>query len=177
VGRGPYTDIPSQRLHLRSTREANSLSNLRNLSTSQFPQRNGIRLPRNITLSSPHFLQGSLVGTCASSDNGYHLYTYDVANRLAEADLYTNGSTFYRSIKIAYPGQTTQVTDPNGNTVTKVTDVAGKIRQVTDPSTNNTVAGTTNYTFDPFGNLIGSRRPRKSVIAAAMPSRWVSSAK
>ncbi|MGH7747992.1 MAG: hypothetical protein ACREQ5_25010, partial [Candidatus Dormibacteria bacterium] len=46
------------------------------------------------------------------------------------------------------------VTDPNGNTITKVSDVAGKIRRVTDPSTNGTVAGPTNYTFDPFGNLI-----------------------
>lgn len=95
-------------------------------------------------------MQGSLLGTYPSSDNGYHLYTYDVVNRLTEADLCTNGSTFYRSTKIAYLGQTTQVTDPNSNTVTKVTDVAGKIRQVTDPSTNNTVAGTTNYRFDPF---------------------------
>ena len=45
------------------------------------------------------------------------------------------------------------MTDPNANTITKVTDVAGKIRRVTDPSTNGTTAGTTNYTFDPFGNL------------------------
>lgn len=36
----------------------------------------------------------------------------------------------------------------------RVTDVAGKIRRVTDPNTNGTIAGTTNYTFDPFGNLI-----------------------
>jgi RHS repeat-associated protein len=89
----------------------------------------------------------------SSSDNGYHLSTYDVANRLTEDDLYTNAGTLYRSIKIAYLGQTTQVTDPKSNTVTKVTDVSGKIRQVSDPSTAGTVAGTTYYTFDQFGNL------------------------
>ena len=55
---------------------------------------------------------------------------------------------------MVYAGQTVKVTDPNQNTIIKVSDVAGKIRQVTDPSTNGTVAGTTNYAFDPFGNLI-----------------------
>ena len=102
----------------------------------------------------------------SSSDNGYHLYGYDVANRPTEDDLYTNGGSLYRSIKIAYLGQTTQITDPNSNTVTKVTDVAGKIRQVTDPNTNNTVAGTTYYTFDPFGNL------NKIVDADNVPSTY-----
>jgi RHS repeat-associated protein len=90
----------------------------------------------------------------SSSSNGYHLYTYDVANRLTQDALYNSSGTLYRTISIGYLGQTTTVTDPNSNTITKVTDVAGKIRQVTDPNTNGTVAGTTNYTFDPFGNLI-----------------------
>jgi RHS repeat-associated protein len=89
----------------------------------------------------------------SSSSNGYHLYGYDVANRLTEDDLYTSGGTFYRSVRMKYQGQTVVVTDPNNHTITKVTDVAGKIRRVTDDGTN-AVAGTTSYTFDPFGNLI-----------------------
>ena len=77
-----------------------------------------------------------------------------IGNRLTEDDLYNSSGTLYRSIKMGYAGQTTTVTDPNSNTITKVTDVAGKTRRVTDPSTNGTIAGTTNYTFDAFGNLV-----------------------
>jgi RHS repeat-associated protein len=90
----------------------------------------------------------------STSSNGYHIYSYDIANRPTEDDLYNASGAIYRSTKIGYAGQTTTVADPNNNTVTKVADVAGKIRQVTDPSTNGTAAGTTRYTFDPFGNLI-----------------------
>src|SRR5207248_9476695 len=89
----------------------------------------------------------------SSSRNGYHNYSYDVANRLYRDQLYDSSGTLYRTISISYLGQTVVVTDPNLHTITKVTDVAGKIRQVTDDSSNNTVAGTTKYTFDPFGNL------------------------
>lgn len=90
----------------------------------------------------------------SSAASGYHRYSYDVANRLTQDALYDNTFALYRTVGLGYAGQTVTVTDPNGNTITKVTDVAGKIRRVTDPSTNGTVAGTTNYTFDPFGNLI-----------------------
>lgn len=90
----------------------------------------------------------------SSASNGYHIYSYDIGNRLNEDDLYNASGALYRSIKMGYAGQTTTVTDPNNNTITKVTDVSGKIRQVIDPNTNGTVAGTTKYTFDPFGNLI-----------------------
>ena len=89
-----------------------------------------------------------------SSSNGYHKYSYDVANRLYQDRLYDSSGTLYRTILITYLGQTVRVTDPLNHTITKVTDVAGKIRQVTDDNSNNTVAGTTKYTFDPFGNLI-----------------------
>jgi RHS repeat-associated protein len=95
----------------------------------------------------------------SSSNNGYHGYLYDVANRVSQDTLYDNTGTAYRTIYFGYLGQTTTVKypDPNGNTggdtVTKVTDVAGMIRQVSDPVTGGTVAGTTYYTFDPFGNL------------------------
>jgi RHS repeat-associated protein len=90
----------------------------------------------------------------SSAASGYHRYTYDVANRLTQDAHYDNTFALYRTIGLGYAGQTATVTDPNGNTITKVTDVAGKVRRVTDPSTSGTVAGTTSYTFDPFGNLI-----------------------
>ncbi len=90
----------------------------------------------------------------SSSSNGYHLYSYDVANRPTQDALYDGSGHLYRASSIGYLGQTRQVTDPNGNTITKVTDVASKTRIVTDPNTNGTVAGTTKYTFDAFGNLV-----------------------
>lgn len=102
----------------------------------------------------------------STSGNGYHNYTFDVANRMTQDALYNSSGALYRTISMGYAGQTTTVTDPNSNTITKVSDVAGKIRQVTDPSTNGTVAGTTSYTFDPFGNLI------KIVDADNFPSTY-----
>jgi len=86
----------------------------------------------------------------SSAYNGYHSYTYDLANRVTADTLYDASSSPYRTISIAYSGQTVGVTDPNGNTIYKVTDVAGKLRKVIDPSPG----GTTSYTYDPFGNLI-----------------------
>src|SRR5262249_4545932 len=79
--------------------------------------------------------------------------------RATQDVLHDNTGAVYRTVSFGYSGQTTTVTSPDAanptttTTITKVTDVAGKIRQVTDPSTNGTVAGTTHYTFDPFGNL------------------------
>jgi RHS repeat-associated protein len=102
----------------------------------------------------------------STSGNGYHNYTFDVANRMTQDALYNSSGALYRTISMGYAGQTATVTDPNSNTITKVSDVAGKIRQVTDPSTNGTVAGTTSYTFDPFGNLI------KIVDADNFPSTY-----
>jgi RHS repeat-associated protein len=89
----------------------------------------------------------------SSGSNGYHAYSYDIASRVTEDDTYTSAAVKYRSVILSYAGQTTSVTDPNGHKITKVTDVAGKIRVVTDDA-SNAVAGTTQYTFDPFGNLI-----------------------
>jgi len=88
-----------------------------------------------------------------SSNNGYNTYTYDVASRLTSDVLYTPSGTQYRSIGVAYYGQTIVITDPNSHLTTKVTDVAGKIRQITDDGSNGTAAGTTKYTYDSFGNL------------------------
>jgi RHS repeat-associated protein len=92
----------------------------------------------------------------SSSGNGFHKYTYDVGNRPLTDTLYTSAGAQYRQIQMGYQGQTATVTDPNGHTVTKVTDVAGRLRWVTDPpeGVHGAAAGTTKYTFDSFENLV-----------------------
>jgi RHS repeat-associated protein len=90
----------------------------------------------------------------SAASNGYHTYDYDIGNRVTADKLYTSGGAFYRSISMQYAGQTVTVTDPKGFPITKVTDVAGNMRRVTDPNNNGTVAGTTQYTYDSFGNLV-----------------------
>jgi RHS repeat-associated protein len=92
----------------------------------------------------------------SSASNGYHIYTYDVGNRPITDTLYTSSGTQYRQIQLGYQGQTAFVTDPNGKTITKVTDVAGKLRWVTDPpeGVHGAAAGTTKYTYDSFDNLV-----------------------
>ncbi len=92
----------------------------------------------------------------SSSINGYHIYTYDVGNRPLTDTLYTSSGTQYRQILLAYKGQTATVTDPEGNATTKVTDVAGKLRWITDPpeGVHGAAAGTTKYTYDSFDNLV-----------------------
>ncbi len=90
----------------------------------------------------------------SSANNGYHLITYDLANRPIADNLYTSSGTLYRTIAMAYFGQTATVTDPNGNTTTKVTDVAGNLRSVTDPAVSPNLAGTTSYTYDSIGKLV-----------------------
>lgn len=97
--------------------------------------------------------QAYLPYSSGNSGNGYHVYTYDIGNRPTQDALYDSNGVLYRTIGLGYSGQTASVTDPNGNTITKVTDVDGNIRQVTDPNTNGTVAGTTYYMFDGFKNL------------------------
>jgi RHS repeat-associated protein len=92
----------------------------------------------------------------SSSTNGFHIYTYDAGNRPLTDTLYTSSGSQYRQIQMAYQGQTAIVTDPNGHAITKVTDVAGKLRWVTDPpeGVHGAAAGTTKYTYDSFDNLV-----------------------
>lgn len=99
----------------------------------------------------------------SSGGNGYHIYTYDAGNRPLTDILYTASGAQYHKIQMAYQGQTATVTDPNKNTTTKVTDVAGKLRCVIDSSINGSSGncagvaksgGTTNYTYDSFDNLV-----------------------
>jgi RHS repeat-associated protein len=92
----------------------------------------------------------------SASGNGYHVYQYDLLNRPTLDVLYTSSGTAYRSISLGYSGQTATVTDPKGNTITKVTDVNGKLRRVTDPpdGISGLAAGVTNYTYDSWDNLV-----------------------
>jgi len=90
----------------------------------------------------------------STSSNGYHVYGYDSGNRILSDVLYTGAGVSYRTIGISYSGQTVTVTDPKGFPVTKITDVAGNLRWVTDPNNNGTVAGTTKYTYDAFNNIV-----------------------
>jgi RHS repeat-associated protein len=92
----------------------------------------------------------------SSAGNGYHIYAYDAVNRPLTDTLYTSSGSQYRQISIGYLGQTATVTDPKGNIVTKITDVEGKLRQVTDPAegVHGGAAGTTKYTYDSFDNLV-----------------------
>ena len=92
----------------------------------------------------------------SSSINGYHFYTYDVGNRPLTDTLYTATGSQYRQIVMAYLGQTATVKDPKQNVITKVTDVAGNLRWVTDPpeGIHGAAAGTTKYTYDSFKNLV-----------------------
>ena len=86
----------------------------------------------------------------SASSNGYHGYSYDLANRPTSDTTYTPAGAVYRTLSMGYLGDTVTVTDPRSNTVTKVGDLTGKTRQVTDPAPG----GTTAYTFDSFGNLV-----------------------
>lgn len=81
--------------------------------------------------------------------NGYHAYTYDLLNRPTHDYLNDSSGVTVRTTTIAYAGLNTTLTDPVGNVTQKWTDVTGKLRRIIDPSPG----GTTNYTFDPFGNL------------------------
>jgi RHS repeat-associated protein len=90
----------------------------------------------------------------STSNNGYHLYGYDSGNRILSDVLYTGAGVSYRTIGMGYSGQTVTITDPKGFPVTKITDVAGNLRWVTDPNNNGTIAGTTKYTYDAFNNAV-----------------------
>lgn len=87
----------------------------------------------------------------STTSNGYHNYAYDVLNRLTADYLTDTAGNLYATTAITFSGDTSIWVNPNDFQVNKVTDAAGKLRQVTDVATNG---GTTKYTFDPFGNII-----------------------
>ncbi len=81
--------------------------------------------------------------------NGYRQLTYDALGRVTADGLYTASGVLDRGSTIAYAGRKVTTTDPLLHETTRYTDVAGHLRRVVEPSPG----GTTNYGFDPFGNL------------------------
>jgi RHS repeat-associated protein len=92
----------------------------------------------------------------SSTGNGYHTYAYDSVNRLQTDTIFTTSGVQYRQTKKQYFGQTTTITDPKLNVTSRITDLAGKLRRVTDPPEGvyGAPAGVTNYTYDSFDDLI-----------------------
>ena len=84
----------------------------------------------------------------SSGSNGYRQWSYDVLNRQTSAQLFQSNGTLDRTTTTTYLGRTIQTTDPRSNTVSRVTDVLGHLREVIDPAPG----GTTQYTYDAFGN-------------------------
>ena len=85
----------------------------------------------------------------SGASNGYEMLEYDLLNRVKTQKLYQSGGALDRTTIIGYAGRTVSVTNPLGHTRTQITDVAGRLRRVIDPSPG----GTTKYDYDSFGNL------------------------
>lgn len=85
----------------------------------------------------------------SAASNGYHHVSYDLLDRPLSDKLYNSSGVLDRTTSLAYAGLKTTITDARGNSTSKWTDVAGKLRRIIDPAPG----GTTNYTYDPFGNL------------------------
>jgi RHS repeat-associated protein len=84
------------------------------------------------------------------ASNGYKTFAYDILNRATSESLYQANGSFDRSTSKKYLGQTVNFTNPMGNTTILVTDVAGRLRQVTDPSPG----GITQYGYGAFGDVV-----------------------
>jgi RHS repeat-associated protein len=80
----------------------------------------------------------------------YHRYSYDLVNRPTADALYAAGGVLDRQTQSAYEGRKIAATDPKGNVTTRYLDVRGNLRRVVDPSPG----GTTQYSWDHFGNLL-----------------------
>jgi RHS repeat-associated protein len=88
----------------------------------------------------------------SSSSNGYQVFAYDLLDRRTSVALYNASGTLDRQTTAAYAGQKFTLTDAKNNVTVKWSDVTGKLRRIVDPAPG----GTTNYTFDAFGNLVQS---------------------
>ena len=85
-----------------------------------------------------------------SSFVGSHHYAFDSINRVMADTRLDGGGHAYGVVTYGYAGRTTTVQDAMGYTTSRVSDVAGKLRRVVDPSPG----GTTNYDYDSLGNLV-----------------------
>jgi RHS repeat-associated protein len=97
----------------------------------------------------------------------YHVVTYDLLNRPVSDAFYDASGTFDRDTRIAYEGRKTAVTDAKGNITTRYTDVRGNLRRVVDPAPG----GTTQYTWDHFGNLLSATDPIGAASSATYDIR------
>lgn len=95
------------------------------------------------------FFEGNPLGA-------YIEQVFDLVNRPTRIQLRDYSGTLNRESVISYEGRKIAATDPKGFATQRFVDVRGQLRRLTDPSPG----GTTNYAFDPFGNL-------KSVTDAA----------
>ncbi|HSC05229.1 MAG TPA: FG-GAP-like repeat-containing protein, partial [Steroidobacteraceae bacterium] len=97
----------------------------------------------------------------------YHVVTYDLLNRPVNDALYDASGTFDRDTRIAYEGRKTAVADAKGNITTRYSDVRGNLRRVVDPAPG----GTTQYTWDHFGNLLSAIDPIGAASSATYDIR------
>ena len=86
----------------------------------------------------------------------YTQQVYDIVNRPTRVQLRDFSGALNRETVISHEARKIVITDPKGFATQRFVDVRGNLRRLTDPSPG----GTTNYAFDPFGNL-------KSVTDAA----------
>ena len=94
----------------------------------------------------------------SGGSEAYHEYTYDLLSRVTYDQFYEFG-TLNRQILYSYAGRQLAVTDPMLNVTNKYVNVLGQLGEVVDPSPG----GTTNYTYEPFGNLTSVKDPASNV--------------
>jgi RHS repeat-associated protein len=78
-------------------------------------------------------------------------YSYDLLDRLVQTSTPITGNGGTQVVSYAHQGRTLSITDARGTTQ-NVTDVMGQLRRIVDP----TPAGITQYSYDPFGNLVST---------------------
>lgn len=74
---------------------------------------------------------------------------FDILSRPTRIQLRDYSGALDRESVVSYEGRKIVATDPKGFATQRFLDVRGQLRRLTDPSPG----GTTNYAFDPFGNL------------------------
>jgi RHS repeat-associated protein len=99
----------------------------------------------------------------SSGGNGYVAWSYDALDRVVAQKLYQSSGALDRSTTLSHSGRSTHVTDALGRTRTHVVDVAGQLRQVTDPGPG----GTTHYDYDSFGGLVRIQDPIGAISTGA----------